>query len=324
MSEELIKQESAATQQESPTVAPEPENPETMADYAEELEASFKKIYEGDILTGTVIGVSETEITLDLKYYTDGIIRLEDFTSDPNFNLREDIKIGDEISATVLRKDDGQGHILLSAKEANDILAWDKLKAYLDNQTTLQVKVGGIVKSGVIAYLEGIRGFIPASKLSLNYVEDLEEWLGKELQVRVITVDAEDQKLVLSAREILREQADIERKAMISNVAVGFVTEGTVESLQPYGAFINLGNGLSGLVHISQICEKRIKTPAAVLKVGDTVKVKVINVKDGKLSLSMKALNDVSAEEIREEVFELPETESVSTNLGSLFANLKL
>ena len=105
---------------------------------------------------------------------------------------------------------------------------------------------------------------------------------------------------------------------------IGLVTEGTVESIQPYGAFIDLGNGLSGLVHVSQICEKRIKTPAAVLKVGDKVKVKVINVKDGKLSLSMKALNDVAAEEIQEETIELPETEEVTTTLESLFKNIKL
>lgn len=136
--------------------------------------------------------------------------------------------------------------------------------------------------------------------------------------------EEEDNKLVLSAREILREKANEDRKAKVSNVEVGLVTEGTVESIQPYGAFINIGNGLSGLVHISQICEKRIKTPAAVLAVGDQVKVKVINIKDGKLSLSMKALNDVAAEEVTEETFDLPETESVSTNLGSLFAKIKL
>jgi len=297
---------------------------ETMADYSKELEASFKKIQEGDILTGTVIGVSDTDITLDLRYYTEGIIRLEDFTANPDLSLKEAVHIGDELSATVIRTDDGQGHILLSAKEANEILAWDKLESYMENNTTLTVKIGGVVKSGVIAYVEGMRGFIPASKLSLSYVEDLDTWLGKELQVRVITADESDKKLVLSAREILREKAEEERKAMISNVEVGLVTEGTVESLQPYGAFINLGNGLSGLVHISQISEKRIKTPAAVLHIGDTVKVKVIKIKDGKLSLSMKALNDVTAEEIQEETYKLPKSEGVTTNLGSLFAKLKL
>ena len=234
----------------------------------------------------------------------------------------------------MIRRDDGEGHILLSSKEANDILAWDKFKKYMEEGTNLTVKVGGIVKSGVVAYLDGIRGFIPASKLSLNYVEEdaLNDWLGKELEVRVINADAENKRLVLSAREILREKADEERKAKVSNVQVGLVTEGTVETIKPYGAFINLGNGLSGLLHVSQICEKRIKTPAAVLKVGDKVKVKVINVKDGKitavkdgkLSLSMKALNDVAAEEVEEETFELPETEAATTSLGSLFKNIKL
>lgn len=310
----------------TPETAEAPEHVETMEDYKEELEASFKQIHEGDILTGTVIGVSESAITLDLKYYTDGIIRLEDFTNDPNFNLAEDIHVGDEISATVIRRDDGEDHILLSAKEANEVLAWDKLRKYKEEGTNLKVKIAGIVKSGVVAYLEGIRGFIPASKLDLNYVEEdaLNDWLGKEIEVRVITADEDDDHLVLSAREILREKAAEERKAKISNVEIGLVTEGTVESIQPYGAFIDLGNGLSGLVHVSQICEKRIKTPAAVLKVGDKVKVKVINVKDGKLSLSMKALNDVAAEEIQEETIELLESEAVTTSLGSLFANIKL
>lgn len=299
---------------------------ETMDDYADELEASFKKIREGDILTGTVIGVSETEITLDLKYYTDGIIKLEDYTSDPSFNPKEDIHVGDEITATVIRRDDGEGHILLSAREANEVLAWDKLKKYLEEKTVLTVKVGGVVKSGVVAYVEGIRGFIPASKLSLHYVENLEEWLGREIQVQVITADEENKRLVLSAREILREKEDEERKARISNVEVGLVTEGTVESVQSYGAFIDLGGGLSGLVHVSQISDKRVKNPASVLKVGDKVKVKVIAVKDGKLSLSMKALqeNTEVTQSAKEETFHYKEEGKATTGLGSILAGLKL
>ena len=299
---------------------------ESMADYEAELNASLKTIHEGDVITGTVIAVTDTEVILDLKYYTEGVIRVEDFTDDPTFNIKEEVHVGDEISATVVRRDGGQGQIMLSRKEANEVLAWDKLIELKKNETNVTVKVADVVKSGVVAYVEGIRGFIPASKLALEYVEEdaLEEWKGKELEVRVITVDEEDGKLVLSAKEILREKEAEEKKTKVSNVAVGLVTEGTVESLQTYGAFINLGNGLTGLVHISQICEKRIKHPSAVLKVGDTVKVKVIAVKDGKLSLSMKALQDVTAEEIQEEVVELPQTESISTNLGSLFAKLKL
>ena len=301
-----------------------PETSESMADYAAEMEASFKKVREGYILTGTVINVSETEVTLDLKYYTEGIIRLEDYSSNQDIILKDVVHVGDEISAAVIRTDDGQGHILLSSKEANDTLAWEKLKACMENGTNLTVKIGGVVKSGVIAYVEGIRGFIPASKLALGYVENLEDWLGKEIEVRVITVDEEKERLVLSARDILREKEREEKKARISNVQIGLVTEGTVETLQPYGAFIDLGNGLSGLVHVSQISEKRIKSPASVLNVGDKVKVKVINIKDGKLSLSMKALNEIAAEEIEEESYDLPQSDGLTTSLGSLFANIKL
>ena len=298
----------------------------SMADFEEELNASLKQIHEGDVITGTVIDVTEDEVILDLKYYTEGVIRKEDFSADPTLNLKEAVQVGDEISATVVRRDGGQGQIMLSKKEAANLVAWDRLRSLKDSQTDISVKVAGIVKSGVIAYVEDIRGFIPASKLALDYVDedDLNDWLGKELKVRVITVDEEDGKLVLSAKEILREEEAEEKKARISNVQVGLVTEGKVESIQPYGAFIDLGNGLTGLVHISQICEKRIKTPAAVLHVGDEVKVKVIAVKDGKLSLSMKALQDVAAEEIQEETIELPESEELTTNLGSLFANIKL
>ena len=296
----------------------------TMDDYATELEASLRKVQEGDVLTGTVIGVSDTEVTVDLKSYTDGIIRAEDYSEDPSFSIKNDVHVGDEVTATVLRTDDGQGHLLLSRKAAADDVAWKKLQQYLEEKTVLDVKVGGVVKGGVVAYVEGIRGFIPASKLSLSYVENLEDWLNKEIQVQVITVEPEQKRLVLSARELLREKAAEERRAKISNVQVGLVTEGKVESIQPYGAFIDLGDGLSGLVHVSQISDKRIKTPDAVLKVGDTVKVKVIAIKDGKLSLSMKALKDVAAEEVREEKVVLPKSEELTTNLGELFKNIKL
>lgn len=299
---------------------------QSMDDYAKELESSFKPLKEGDIIEGSVIGVSETEVYVDLNYYTEGVIRAEDYSNDPSFSIKADVNIGDPVSATIIRMDDGQGNILLSKKEANEVLAWDKLKELMNEEIAVSVKIAEVVKGGVVTFLEGIRAFIPASKLDLNYVEqdELENWLHKTIQVRVITADESEQRLVLSAREILRERAELERKNKVSTLNVGFVTEGTVESLQPYGAFVNLGNGLSGLVHISQICERRIKHPKAELSVGQKVKVKVIDIKDGKLSLSMKALNDVTVKDIEEEVTEIPESEELTTNLGSLFANIKL
>lgn len=298
---------------------------ETMKDYEKELNESMKKIEEGDILTGTVVSVDEKEVILDLKYYAEGVIPAEDYTREPGFNLKEEVHPGDEVSATVIRKDDGNGNILLSRVEAADVLAWEKIREYKESGEALDVTVKGITNAGVIAYVEGIRGFIPASRLSLGCVEDTEEYLNRQIRVQVIEFDKDSKKLILSARELLREQAEEERKKKISNVQVGLVTEGTVESLQPYGAFVDLGNGLSGLVHISQICEKRIKKPSEVLSVGDRVKVKVTAVKDGKLSLSIKEASDMMAKDIEEEVYEVPDAgEEATTSLGSLFAGIKL
>lgn len=332
LSEEILtepQQEAAETltepqQKAAETLAePQQEAAETMADYDEAITASLKPIHEGDILTGTIIGVSEDELTVDLGIYTDGVIRLEDASDDPDFTFR-DMEVGQEISATVIRRDNAQGRIQLSLKAAAAVLGWERLQQLQKDQSNIKVKVNEAVKSGVTAYVEGIRGFIPASKLSLNYVENLDEWVGREIEVRVITADPEEKRLVLSAKEILREKEEEERTTRISNVQVGLVTEGTVESLMPYGAFVNLGNGLSGLVHISQISQQRIKHPGSVLKEGQKVKVKVIGVNDGKISLSMKALEDVTAKEIEEETFEMPETEEATTSLGSLFKNIKL
>ena len=201
---------------------------------------------------------------------------------------------------------------------------WATLKQYLNDKTELTVKIGGVVNSGVVAYVEGIRGFIPASRLSLEHVEDLNEWLGKKIKVRVITADPDKKKLVLSARDILREERDAKRQEEFDKIQVGDVLEGTVETLKDYGAFIRLQGGLSGLVHVSQISDKRIPTPAKVLNVGDPVTVKVIAIKDGKLSLSMKALLHKEEEQEEKTDYRLPKSEKISTTLGSLLSKLNL
>lgn len=298
---------------------------ETMDDYKEELEASFRRIKEGDIISGTVIDVNEEEVTLDLRYYAQGIIKASDLSSDPDFSVLSQVHVGDVIEATVVKTDDGAGNILLSRKEANDMLAWDKLQQMLEDETTVTVRIKESVPSGVIAYLEGIRAFIPASQITLDYVEDTAEWIGKEIPVRVITVDAEREKLVLSGKVVAREAAVEERNHKISMIVPGTVLEGTVETLMPYGAFIGLGNGLSGLVHISQICERRISKPSEVLKVGQKVKAKVLNTNDNKISLSMKALEEEMVDTTDAvDMEEYTNSEPTGTSLGSLLAGIKL
>lgn len=298
---------------------------ESMEDYKEELEASFREIKEGDIISGVVLGVTEEEVTLDLKYYTQGVIKVEDLSNDPNFQVMEEIHPGDVIKGTVVSLDDGQGNIKLSKKEANDVLAWEKLNTFLEEKTELSVKIAGIVPSGVVAYVEGIRGFIPASQLDLSYVEATEDWLGRELQVRAITVDESKKKLVLSAKVILKEKQQEEHDRRIRAMVPGTVLEGTVESLMPYGAFVDLGDGISGLVHISQISHRRIGKPSEVLSVGQKVKVKVQNTNDNKVSLSMKALEEEMVDVDKpERVEEYISNERASTSLADLLAGIKL
>lgn len=303
-----------------------PEVVPSMDEFKDEIARSFKKIKEGDILTGTVIGISETEVILDLGYYTEGIIKLEELSNDPSFSIKADVKLGEELSATVLQEDDGQGNILLSRKQADDVLAWDHLIAAMNSKKIFSVKISQAVNGGVVTYLHGIRAFIPASQLSLAYVEDLSSWVGKELNVIVITASAENKKLVLSAKEVERDIEKQDKKNKISHLQTGIVTTGTVEKITAYGAFVNIGEGLSGLVHISQICGRRIKSPNEVIKEGETVTVKIIEIKDGKISLSMKAVDEkeVVVEDVEETPSSYSSGEEATTGLAALLKNIKL
>lgn len=302
------------------------EEVKSMKDYEEQINKSFTKIDEGSLLKGTVIGVSDTEVTVDLGYYAEGIIRLEDLSNDPRFSIKYDVTIGEEISAVVIREDDGAGNILLSKKEADNILSWNVLKDYMDQRRTLKVKIAQEVNGGVITYLEGIRGFIPASQLSLTYVNDLASYVGKELDVIVITVDEANKKLVLSGKELEKDKREDEKKSKISRLQIGLVTKGIVEKIVPYGAFVIFGEGLSGLLHISQISNKRIKSPNEVIKEGEEVTVKITEVKDGKISLSMKAVANESAveEDIEDVPFEYSTGGEAATGLGALLSKIKL
>ena len=208
----------------------------------------------------------------------------------------------------------------------DDAIPWNIVNRYLEEGTVLHLTIEGIVNGGAIAMVEGIRGFIPASRLSLSYIDDLESYLLKEVDVKVIEADQAGGRLVLSAREILKAEEKKAKEALLASVEVGSVLKGNVESIQSYGAFVRLENGLSGLVHISQISNQRIKSADQVLKVGDEVDVKVIGIKDGKISLSIKALIEEAekAEEEAVEEVEIPKAENIGTSLGDLFKNFKL
>ena len=223
---------------------------------------------------------------------------------------------------------------------------WARFEELLNNREAIKVTIDSAVKGGVVAFVDGIRAFIPASKLANGYVENLEEYKGKEVEAMVITAEEAGKKLVLSVRDVLRKksaEAKAARAAIMAECVEGAVMEGTVESLMDHGAFIKLDNGASGLLHVSQIAYKRVEKPADVLNKGDRITVKIIGVKDGKISLSKKALEEAPARRERaprerregddrprrdrrerEEVFNYKETGKASTSVGDLLKGLKL
>ena len=213
---------------------------------------------------------------------------------------------------------------LFASMSEEEQAVWEELKQMKDDKTEVEVKIKEIVKGGAVAYVNEVRGFIPASKLSLTYVEDLNEFQGQHIKVRVFEIDVENKRLILSAKEILREAQEAKKQEELAKIQVGTVVKGVVDSIKPYGAFVKLENGLSGLVHISQISNRRLKTVQEVLSMGDEVTAKITKIQDGKLSLSIKALSDGSDSEEQVTDYEIPKSQELTTSLGSLFANIKL
>ena len=298
---------------------------ETMEDYKEALEASYRRIRPGDIVTGTVIDVNDQDVTIDFNYYAPGRIPVTELSDDPTYHVLENVAVGDTLTATVVKTDDGAGNMLLSCKDAAEELAWDKLQEAQKTKKVYHVKVAGAVNGGCVAYVEGVRGFIPASKLALEYVEEPADYLNKELDVQVISVDEGAKRVVLSAKELLLAKVMEEKNKKINKYTVGTVMEGTVEQLKDYGAFVNIGDGITGLVHISQISNRRLKHPSQVLKEGDKVKVKIIKIENNKISLSIREAAELTSREVEEEgQAEYEDNGAAATGLGALLKGFKL
>ena len=298
---------------------------ETMEDYKEALEASYRRIRPGDIVTGTVIDVNDQDVTIDFNYYAPGRIPVTELSDDPTYHVLENVAVGDTLTATVVKTDDGAGNMLLSCKDAAEELAWDKLQEAQKTKKVYHVKVAGAVNGGCVAYVEGVRGFIPASKLALEYVEEPADYLNKELDVQVISVDEGAKRVVLSAKELLLAKVMEEKNKKINKYTVGTVMEGTVEQLKDYGAFVNIGDGITGLVHISQISDRRLKHPSQVLKEGDKVKVKIIKIENNKISLSIREAAELTSREVEEEgPAEYEDNGAAATGLVALLKGFKL
>ena len=211
----------------------------------------------------------------------------------------------------------------VSEEEGPEAEKWAELRQMMEDKTVIKVNIKEAVKAGVTAYVDEIQAFIPASQISTQYVEKLEDWVGKHIEVVPITVDSQKKRLVLSGRVVQKEREAAEKAAKMAAIKAGSVLEGEVESLKDYGAFVKLDAGVTGLLHVSQISRQRIKHPGVVLKEGQRITVKVLNVNENKISLSMRALE--AEEETQEEaVFDYKESGQATTGLGALLKGIKL
>ena len=264
-------------------------NEMNMMDLMDDIEKSLRLPRIGETVNGKVHQVTDKEIIVNMGCKKDGVVPKEEVTLEGDQKLTDLFKEGDDIQAKVIKTDDGDGVILLSKKKLEVNEHWNEITEALENKTTINVKVVKQVNGGVIAAYKEVTGFIPLSQLSDKYVENAEEFIGQELDVRVTRVDQKRGRAVFSHKVILEEEKKQKIEEVWNSLHVDDVVEGKVMRFTDYGAFVDLG-GIDGLLHISEISWGKLKHPQEVLKIGDTVKVKILsmNAEKGKISLGLK------------------------------------
>ena len=261
----------------------------SMEDFMAALEGSMKRIHAGDIVKGTVISATNDSVFVNIGYMADGVITKEELSHDEAINPKDIVKPGDEIFVYILEVNDGEGNVALSKIKAEEHKVWDEFEESLNEGKTLEVKVNEAVKGGVTANIKGVRAFIPASQLSLKYVENLNDFVGKLLTVKVVELDKDKKKVVLSRKEVEKAEAEAKKDEVWESLKKGEKRTGVVTRLAKFGAFVDLG-GVDGLIHLSDLSWKRVLDPAEVVSVGDRVEVYVIDFDKakGRISLGLK------------------------------------
>lgn len=261
-----------------------------MNQFMDEIDKSMTKLEKGAVLKGTVMTVGDEDVIVNIGHMSDGIISKNEISSESGKKPADVVSEGDIIDVYVLKADDGEGNVVLSKKRADQIVVWDELAAAMESGKTLDVTVKEAVKGGAVAFVKGVRAFIPASQLSIAYVENIEEFVGKELNVKIIDLNKEKKNVVLSRKEVEQAEVGAKRAKLWETILPGDTMKGEVKRLESFGAFIDIG-GLDGLAHVSQLSWKRVKHPSEVVSIGDQVDVEILEVNKEKNRLSLKVLN---------------------------------
>ncbi|HHU70162.1 MAG TPA: bifunctional 4-hydroxy-3-methylbut-2-enyl diphosphate reductase/30S ribosomal protein S1 [Thermoanaerobacterales bacterium] len=270
-------------------------------DLQEKYEETFKTLKIGDITSGTVVQVSENEVMVNVGYKSDGIIPLNELSSEDFSSPNEIVNKGDNIDVYVLKVEDKDGNLILSKKRADIKNAWDEIEKMYEAQEVIEAKVIEEVKGGLLVYIKGLRGFIPASHVDLQYVPELSVFIGENFKLKIIEVDRRKNRIILSRKLLLEEEYQKKRDKTWENIEEGQIIKGKVQRLTDFGAFVDIG-GVDGLVHISELSWGRINHPSEVVKEGDDIEVKVLNVdrERERISLGVKQILPNPWENIKE------------------------
>ena len=255
---------------------------DSQMDFASAFEKTLVQIRPGQTITGTVVQITEDEVCVNIGYKADGLVKKADLSS-------TDVKVGDEIEVEVVKVNDGEGNVILSQRNIVNRKAWEEIVAKAEAGEYIVGTGKEAVKGGLLANVNGVRCFIPASHLSLRYVEKINEFVGQEMTLKIIEVDKTKKRIVASRKEVLKEEEASKKKEIWGKLEVGSVVKGTVRRLADFGAFVDIG-GIDGLVHVTDLSWGRVKHPSDVVKAGDVIDVKILNVDPEKerISLSYK------------------------------------
>lgn len=245
-------------------------------------------LQQGDTVKGTITKIEDGQAVVDLGYKYDGVIPIGELSALRVENVSDVVSVGDEVELKVLRINDDEGKIILSKKAVESTKAWETLQYQLNKDEVFEVKIVDVVKGGLVADV-GVRAFIPASLVERHFVEDFSDYKGRTLRVKIVELNKEENKVILSHRAVLDDEMEQQKQNLLHSIQPGEVLEGTVRRITDFGVFVDLG-GVDGLVHISEMAWHRVENPSEVVKEGDPVKVKVlkVNPEQGRISLSIK------------------------------------
>jgi small subunit ribosomal protein S1 len=247
--------------------------------------ATIKPINEGDVVSGEVVRIDKDEVLVDIGYKSEGVIPANELSIRRSVDPADEVSLGDPVDALVLTKEDAEGRLILSKKRARFEKAWRRIEAAAESGEPVEGTVIEVVKGGLILDL-GVRGFLPASLVDIRRVHNLDEFMGQQLECKVIELNRSRNNVVLSRRAVLEEERKEVRQQILGRLQPGQVVEGKISNIVDFGAFVDL-DGIDGLIHISELSWSHVNHPSEVLSIGDTVRVKVLDIDRDRQRISL-------------------------------------